>query len=227
MNGLQYLFFRAGLVQIRLIQVRLIGNRFLVLVCSAGALWLMAATASAQMHDASLLKPPGGARVAIVEFDDLQCPACAHANPLLEQAAAKYKIPWVRHDFLIPYHNWSRQAALNARWFDMKSKALGDEYRNQVFANQNSIEMPVQLMQFTQRFAQSHGAALPFAVDPQGRLQAEVDADIALGKRVGISSTPTIYIVTDGPKGTSSVEVKNPDRELYSAIDQAMATTRR
>ena len=31
------------------------------------------------------------------------------------------------------------QAAVNARWFDMKSKAVGDEYRDKVFANQTSI----------------------------------------------------------------------------------------
>ena len=205
-------------------RVRWIKN-LCVLACGAGAL-LMAAAAGAQLRDAALLKPPGGARVAIVEFDDLQCPACAHANPLLEQAAAKYKIPWIRHDFLISYHNWSKQAALNARWFDTRSKELGDEYRNQVFANQNSIETPVQLIQFTQRFAQSHGTAVPFSVDPQGKLQAAIDADIELGKRIGITETPTIYIVTDGPKGTSAAQVKNPDQDLYSMIDQAMAATR-
>lgn len=219
MNVLLHSFFRVRLTKSR-------SHRVSRSFFAVGAALLLSAAAGAQMRDASLLKPPGGARVAIVEFDDLQCPACAHANPLLEQAATKYKIPWIRHDFLIPYHNWSKQAAVNARWFDMKSKALGDEYRDQVFANQNSIELPVQLMQFTQKFAQSHGVALPFAVDPQGKLQAEIDADAALGKRIGITQTPTIYIVTDGPKGTSAAEVKDPDRELYSTIDQAMAATR-
>jgi protein-disulfide isomerase len=174
----------------------------------------------------SALKPPPGARVAIVEFDDLECPACAHANPLLEQAAAKYKIPWVRHDFLIPYHVWSKQAAVNARWFDTKGKGLGDEYRNEIFANQTSIETMLQMNQFTQRFAQSHGVELPFAIDPQGKLMAEVTADVQLGTRLGITQTPSIYIVTAGPKGTSSVQVKDPDHDLYTTIDQAMAATR-
>ena len=138
-----------------------------------------------QVLDASALHPPAGARVAIVEFDDLQCPAWAAANPVLKAAAAQYKIPWIRHDFLIPYHNWSRQAAINARWFDLKSKSLGDEYRDQLFANQNSIYNPDTLNQFTQKFAQSHGVALPFAIDPQGKLQALVKADYALGQHVG------------------------------------------
>ena len=81
-----------------------------------------------QVHDTSALHPPPGARVAIVEFMDMECPVCATTNPILETAAAKYKIPLVRHDFLIPYHAWSPIAAVNARWFDTKSKALGDEY---------------------------------------------------------------------------------------------------
>lgn len=194
---------------------------------ACAALLLGAVAAGAQANSASLLKLPPGARVAIVEFDDLQCPSCAHANPILEGAAAKYHIPWIRHDFLIPYHNWSRTAAVYARWFDTRNKVLGDEYRNQIFANQISIETPVQLNLFTQKFAQSHGVALPFAIDPQGSLMAEVNADDELGKRLGITQTPTIYIVTEGPRGPSAVQVKDVDSDLYSTIDQAMAQAHR
>lgn len=176
--------------------------------------------------DASVLKPPPGARVAIVEFDDLECPTCAHFNPLLRRAAANYKIPWVRHDFLIPYHNWSRDAAVKARWFDMKSKALGDEYRDEVFANQPSIYNVVALNQFTQKFAQSHGISLPFAFDPQGKLEAAVQTDTDLGRRMGIDATPTIFIVSENAKGAHYTQVLDPDRDLYRTIDQALAGTR-
>lgn len=196
------------------------------LLAAAGAAHAQFGAPSATPVSDSALKPPPGARVAIVEFDDLECPACAHANPLLEQAAAKYKIPWIRHDFLIPYHIWSKQAAVNARWFDTKGKGLGDEYRNEIFANQTSIETLLQMNQFTQRFAQSHGMAMPFAIDPQGKLMAEINADVQLGTRLGITQTPSIYIVTVGPKGASSVQVKDPDHDLYTTIDQAMAATR-
>jgi len=84
------------------------------------------AAPTTQVHDTSALKPPAGARVALVEFEDMECPDCGRANPLLKEAAAKYRIPWVRHDFPLPMHNWSFQAAVNARWFDTRSKALGD-----------------------------------------------------------------------------------------------------
>jgi protein-disulfide isomerase len=183
------------------------------------------AQSAIQVLDASALHPPAGARVAIVEFDDLQCPACAAANPILKGAAAQYKIPWVRHDFLIPYHNWSRIAAVNARWFDLKGKALGDEYRDQVFANQSTIYNPDSLAQFTQKFAQGHGIAMPFAVDPQGKLANEVNADIAVAQRTGIKSTPTIFVVAANSKGAPFTQVLNPSQQLYTTIDSALADT--
>src|ERR1700678_2818417 len=92
-----------------------------------------------QVHDPAALKPPLGARVAIIEFEDMECPDCRAANPLLKEASDTYKIPWVRHDFPLAFHAWSFQAAVNARWFDTKSKKLGDQYRDEVFANQPSI----------------------------------------------------------------------------------------
>jgi protein-disulfide isomerase len=177
------------------------------------------------VHDASALKPPPGARVAIVEFYDLECPDCARANPLLIQAAAKYNIPWVRHDFPLPMHNWSFQAAVNARFFDTKSKTLGNDYRDEVFANQPSIETPDELQQFTQRFASSHGVALPFALDPMGRLTQLVKDDQALGNRIGIEHTPTIWIVTSAPGASPYVEVVDRGR-LFQLIDQALAESR-
>jgi len=178
-----------------------------------------------QVHDTSALHPPAGARVAIVEFADLECPACALANPTLANAATTYKIPWVRHDFLIPNHIWSPTAAVNARWFDSKGKALGDAYRAEVFANQRSIYNLDILRQFTEKFARDHSIALPFAMDPQGTIAAAIKADGEIGRRLGVTKTPTIFIVTSNSKGAPFIEIEQPDNQLYPAIDQALADT--
>ena len=178
-----------------------------------------------KVQDPSVLKPPAGARVAIVEFEDMECPDCANANPLLKEAAAKYNIPWVRHDFPLPFHAWSMQAAVNARWFDTKSKKIGDEYRDAVFANQPSIVNLDGLRQFTEKFAADRKISLPFAMDPQGKLAAEVKADYALGQRVGIEHTPTIWVVTANSKGAPFVEVVDRSK-LFQLIDQAIADTK-
>jgi protein-disulfide isomerase len=219
-------------------------SRFLRIMASSrpnrarlfAALALLAITAAAHgqfappprgtpVKDPAALKPPAGAKVAIVEFEDMECPDCARANPLVKEAAAKYKIPWVRHDFPLPFHAWSFNAAVNARWFDLKSKALGDEYRDAVFDNQTAITSLPILADFTNKFAQSKGMAMPFAIDPQGKLAAQVKADYALGQRIGIEHTPTIWVVTASSKGSPFVEVVDRSK-LYQLIDQAIADTR-
>ena len=201
------------------------------LIATAVLLSLAPAIASAQSRapmqvtDSSALKPPAGARVAIVLFSNLQCPACASAYPVLRKAAATYHIPLVDHDVLIPSHNWSQQGALYARWFDLKNPDLGADYRGAVFANQASIYSPLVLRQFTERFSSSHNLQFPFSVDPQGKLQAAVDADNNLSNRTGIHQTPTIFIVTSGGRATPYTQVLQID-QLYQQIDQALAATR-
>jgi protein-disulfide isomerase len=191
---------------------------------AAGASAQFGAPATTRVNDPAALKPPAGSRVAIVEFEDLECPDCARANPLLMEAAEKYKIPWVRHDFPLPFHAWSFQAAVNARFFDTKNKKLGDDYRNFIFASQPQIETLGDLARFTQQFAEAHKVAMPFAVDPMGRLAALVKADYALGQRVGIEHTPTIWVVTDGSHGAPFVEVVDRTK-LFQLIDAALAAT--
>ena len=178
-----------------------------------------------QVRDASALKPPAGHAVAIIEFYDLQCPLCARTNPTLISAANQYKIPWIRHDLLIPGHPWSRQAAVNARFFDTKSANLGNDYRDYIFANQSSIETPVQLQQFTQRFADAHKVPLPFAIDPTGKFASEIQADIDLGRRIGVDRTPTIFIVANGGHAPRYTEVVDHNR-LFQTIDQVLAETK-
>jgi protein-disulfide isomerase len=218
--------------QVHSVSIRL--NRAVLALSLAAAFFLAAAAAHAQfgapppgtpVHDPAALRPPAGARVAIVEFEDMECPDCGRANPVLKDAAATYHIPWVRHDFPLPMHAWSFNAAVNARFFDTKSKAIGDAYRDYVFANQISIITPDVLRQYTQTFANNYKIALPFAVDPQGKLTALVKADYALGQRIGIEHTPTIWVVTANSKGSPFVEVIDRTK-LYQIIDQAIADTK-
>ncbi|MGC1782241.1 MAG: thioredoxin domain-containing protein [Acidobacteriaceae bacterium] len=182
-------------------------------------------SATTQVHDASALKPPPGARVAIVEFEDMECPMCAHVNPILKQAVATYHIPWVRHDFPLRMHVWSFDAAVDARWFDTKSKKIGDEFRDAVFANQESIATKSDLRALAEKFAQQHGIGFPFVVDPQGKLAADVTADYNLGQRIGIEHTPTIWVVTNKISNVPYVEVTDINN-LYQIIDQAIADTK-
>jgi protein-disulfide isomerase len=196
-----------------------------VLLSLTGIFLALGAQMSHAQSDMSILKPPAGARVALVEFADMECPMCARQNPLLKDASAKYHVPWLRHDFPLQMHVWSFQAAVNGRWFDTKSKKLGDDYRDAVFASQISIETKDDLRTFTDKFAQQHGVALPFVIDPQGKLSDEVKADYTLGERLGVHQTPTIWVVTDRSGGAPPYTEITDYSKLYTVLDQAISTT--
>jgi protein-disulfide isomerase len=196
-----------------------------VAVFVAGISLALGASTSRAQQNMSVLKPPAGAHVAIFEFADLECPMCARENPTLKDAAAKYHVPWIRHDFPLPQHNWSFQAAVNARWFDEQPKHLGNEYRDAVFANQINIETKDDLRQFTEKFAQQHGIALPFVIDPQDKLSDAVKADYNLGQRMGVHQTPTVWIVTDRTGGAAPYTEVSDFNKLYTMLDEAVAQT--
>ena len=186
------------------------------------ALIAMAAGSRATSQDTvdSVLRPPKGARVAIVVFEDLQCPDCRRAAPLVEEASKTYKIPVVRHDFPLPFHSWSWDAAILARYFDTHSKALGNEFRDYIFANQLEVT-PQNLRGYAEKFAAEHKVDLPFVVDPDGKLAALINADKDLGKAIQINHTPTLYVVSNKRSGKPFVEVVDRS-QLYALIDAMM-----
>jgi protein-disulfide isomerase len=166
------------------------------------------------------LRPPKGARVAIVVFEDLQCPDCRRAAPLVEEAGRTYKIPVVFHDFPLPFHSWSFEAAVLARYFDTHSKAMGNEFRDYIFANQLEVT-PQNLRGYAEKFAAEHKVDLPFVVDPDGKLAALVNADKELGKEINLQHTPTLYVVSNRRSGKPFVEVVDRS-QLYALIDEMM-----
>lgn len=66
---------------------------------------------------------------------------------------------------------------------------------------------------------------MPLMIDPQGKLSAEVQADIALGNRLGVTYTPTIFIVMPHAKDEPYIKVQNPQQDLFQDIDKAVNET--
>src|SRR6202041_2068469 len=199
-------------------------NRFALRLLPIGFIFAAALCAWSQQAVNPALRPPKGAQVAIVVFEDLQCPDCRRAAPLVEEAARTYKIPVVRHDFPLPFHNWSYEAAVFARYFDTHSKALGNEFRDYIFANQLEVT-PQNLRGFSERFAAEHKVELPFVVDPDGKLAALINADKELGKAINLQHTPTLYVVSNKHSGKPFVEVVDRS-QLYALIDTMMKEER-
>jgi len=192
-------------------------KRFLAGAFCLAALSLLLSVAMFAQDAPEALRPPKGSQVALVVFEDLQCPQCGRVAPLLVQASKTYKIPLVQHDFPLPMHNWSFDAAVMARYFDTRSKDVGNEFRDNVFAHQSEIT-PQNLRGFEEKFAADHKIGLPFVVDPDGKLAAMVRADKEVGVNLHIDHTPTIYIVSNKRTGTPYLEVKDTN-QLYVMID--------
>lgn len=185
-----------------------------------GFLLCIAAVSFAADEPNPALRPPKGSSVAIVVFEDLQCPQCRRVAPILEQASKTYKIPLVRHDFPLPMHNWSYQAAVMARYFDSISKQLGNDFRDYIFSNQLEIN-PQNLRSYAEKFATSHKVDFPFVVDPQGKFAAEVNADRSIGNAIKLEHTPTVYVVSSKNPSRPYVEMKDAS-QLYQLIDTMM-----
>jgi protein-disulfide isomerase len=182
---------------------------------------LLALANASFAEDASILKPPPGAKVAVVMFEDLQCPDCARTYPVVWEVANAHKVPVVLHDFPLPIHNWSFKAAVYARFFDTKSQKLGNDYRGFIYQNQGTIPDENALLFYTKKFADENRVPLPFAVDADGSLTAKVRADYDLAQRIGLQHTPTIFVIGQGGNvSTPFVEVL--DRDKLTAIIEDM-----
>lgn len=166
--------------------------------------------------DGSSLKPPPGARVAIVVFEDLECPSCATAYPMVWEAAKAHNVPVMLHDFPLDKHPWSFEAAVFARYFDTKSQKLGEDFRGYIFKNQTQIDKQ-NLRQYVDKFASDNKAPVPFVLDPDGQLKAKIIADRTMGTQIGLQHTPTIFVIGNGGPATPPIEIDD-----YSKIGQAV-----
>ena len=189
-------------------------------------LFLLAVSASALADDSSsVLKPPPGSKVAIVMFEDLECPDCSRAYPVVWENANAHKVPVVLHDYPLPMHKWSFDAAVWARYFDTKdtkTQNVGNEFRRFIFANQQQITKN-NLQQWVQKFGDDNKVPVPFAKDPDGSLTEKVKADYALGQRLGIQGTPTIWVVGNTSGSQPLAEQVKDRTQLGQMIEDMMA----
>jgi protein-disulfide isomerase len=159
--------------------------------------------------DGSRVPLPAGVDLAIVVFEDLQCPDCARAHPDLIKAAADAGVPLLVHDFPIVRHVWAFPAAIMARYFTAQSEQLGAEFRSYIFENQRAIT-PENLREWGEKFAQLHDLQLPADLDPDGKFQVAVQADFNLGREIGLEYVPLMFVNYRAGSQVISTEVTAP-----------------
>ncbi len=139
---------------------------------------------------------PKTAPVTIVEFGDLQCPACKAAQPGIEAlVAAEPNARFVFQNFPLEMHNWAAKGAAYADCVGQASSEAFWKFVAKTYETQSDI---------TAENADEKLTALADASGVKGAeiagcattpvTKAHVDASIALGKAVNVTGTPTLFI---------------------------------
>ena len=139
---------------------------------------------------------PKGASVTIVEFGDLQCPACKAAQPAIEDlVAAEPNARFVFQNFPLEMHNW---AAKGAAYADCVGRASNDAFWKfiaKTYESQADItaENADEKLTALADGAGVRGADIA-ACAATPATKARVESSLALGKAVEVTGTPTLFI---------------------------------
>ncbi len=158
------------------------------------------------------------APVTLVEFSDFQCPFCQRVAPTLKQVKDTYgdKVRVVWKDFpLTQIHPQAFKAGEAAHCAADQGKFW--EYHDRLFANQQALQ-PTDL----KKYAADLGLdATAFATCLDTSKHGERVRDgVAEGSRLGVNSTPTIYINGRVLSGAQPYEV------IASVIDEELSKSK-
>ena len=141
----------------------------------------------------SAVSGPKDAPVTIVEFVDFQCPYCARFHPLVLEALKAYpdKVKAVIKNFPLPFHKEALPAAKAAfaageqgKYWEMANAILDD--------NSNLNEKAYRGL--AKKIGLDSAKFQKDIKEKDGLWQGHIQEDIALGNKIEVRGTPTIYI---------------------------------
>lgn len=168
------------------------------------------------------------AKVTIVNYDDFQCPFCSRMHQtlfpgLLQAYGDKVKVIYKDYP-LVEIHPWAMHAAVNANCLGEQNGAAYWDFADYVHANQKAIAG----RSHEEAFANLDRAAEEQATKHQLDLEklracvkkqddTAVRASMAEAEKVGVDSTPTMFV--NGEKLSGYV----PAEEMRAILDRALA----
>ena len=167
------------------------------------------------------------AKVTIVNFDDFQCPFCSrmHATlfPSLLQSYGN-RVRVIYKDYpLVEIHPWAIHAAVDANCLGSQNNDAYWDFADYVHGNQKAIagNNPAEAFANLDNAAKAQGQKHQL---DQSKLQAclqkqdetAVRASMAEGDKLGVDSTPTLFI--NGEKLSGAI----PEQEMRAILDRAL-----
>jgi protein-disulfide isomerase len=168
------------------------------------------------------------AKVTIVNYDDFQCPFCSRMHTTLFADVFKDYADRVRviyKDYpLLEIHPWAMRAAIDGNCLGEQNSQAYWDFADYIHANQKAVSGKSRADAFANLDSAAKEQAQKHQLD-QDKLQAcvqkqdetAVRASIAEGDKLGVDSTPTLFV--NGERFTGAV----PEQELRALLNRALA----
>jgi protein-disulfide isomerase len=131
------------------------------------------------------------APVTVVEFSDFQCPYCSKLQPTLKEVLKAYPndVKLIYKDFPLSFHKQAKNAAKAAHAAGEQGKYW--EMHDLIFEKYNKLTDAL----FTEFAGKLQLDMTKFAADyKSNKYDKQIQEDINLGRRVGVSGTPTLFM---------------------------------
>jgi protein-disulfide isomerase len=149
-------------------------------------------------------KGPADAPMQIIEFADLECPACKQALPMVQRLQQDF--PTARFIFqsfpLETIHPWASQAAKYLDCIVRQSDEAGWNFIEAVYSHQAEItaeNAKAKLDEFVGTTGQDSAKIAACSEAPE--TVARIQKSIQLGTQVNVTSTPTLFVNGRGVAG--------------------------
>jgi len=138
------------------------------------------------------------ASVTVEEFADFQCGSCAATHPVMKEIQSTYgsRIKMIFRNYPLTGHDKAYDAATAVEAAGMQDRNKFWALQDQLFTNQQAWSTSPNYKELWADYASKIGLDVPrFQSDMAGiAAKTRVDADVARGRALNVSSTPTIYV---------------------------------
>jgi protein-disulfide isomerase len=167
--------------------------------------------------DNAPVRGPQDAPVTIIEFGDFQCPYCRQEEPALKKLQSNFhgKIKLAFKDFPLPMHQYAEKAAEAGRCAAVQGKFW--QFHDAAYAT--SDDLTVSRLKQIAKSLDLDTASFDKCLD-SGEEAATIQKEIAQGRALGLSGTPSFFINDHFISGAL------PYNELSSVVEQELSLSR-
>lgn len=195
-------------------------------VLFGGAIWYSSSVNEKNNEGVEIITHVKGnpdAAVTLVEYSDLQCPACASYYPVVKEVVEQYEddIRFEYKHFPLPIHPYALQAGVAAEAAGQQGKFF--EFHDMLFENQSAwSNSPTPNALFAQ-----YAEELELDMDMFRRhtnstlLRDKVRDEMAEGRALGVNSTPTFFLNGEQMNPQEFQTLAGFAEQVITAVDPA------